>query len=83
MSTALIDPVQRTVVDNLLEVLRKARTVEDLGPALTCTEAEAFVWFLEVFEAGDLASQLMEAHVDSDEEGDPHWGGKSDYVLSD
>jgi hypothetical protein len=45
----------------------------DLGPALTCREADALAYALEVAGAGVAADALMDAHAESDDEGDSHY----------
>lgn len=50
-------------------------TVGDVGPHLTCSEAEDFARFLRAVGAEDLASTLLAGHADGDDIGDRHYQG--------
>lgn len=45
----------------------------DIGPALTCNEANVLAAFLDALGADGAG--LLGAHTDGDEEGDEHWTG--------
>lgn len=52
-------------------------TLHDMGPHLTCDEADALFELLLFVERDDLAHALMEGHAGSDEDGDRHYEGKT------
>lgn len=45
----------------------------DLGPHMTCREADAFVTFLRAMDNPDAADHLMHGHADADEPTDSHY----------
>lgn len=45
-------------------------TMQDLGPHLTCTEAEAFADLLAAHGQHQAADALREGHIDEDDHGD-------------
>lgn len=45
----------------------------DLGPTLTCSEAETFATFLHAYGQRDSAAALLDAHAREDDEGDQHY----------
>ena len=45
----------------------------DLGPKLTCAEAEVFARFFTAYGRPDTADLLLACHGDADEEGDNHY----------
>lgn len=50
-------------------------TVMDLGPHLTCAEANALALLFEALGLDDLAVALIEGHSEDDDEGDLHYRG--------
>ena len=55
-------------LSNLLNL--DSRVWFDLGPQLTCEEAETFAAFLTAAQRPDLSNALLESHIDADEPGD-------------
>ncbi len=47
----------------------------DIGPALTCSEANTLGQLFSALGLTDLAVELLEAHRNSDEDGDEHFDG--------
>lgn len=45
----------------------------DLGPHLTCTEANIIANLLRVIDQADSAEILLEKHSEADDSGDEHW----------
>lgn len=48
-------------------------TAYDVGPHLTCREADAMADFLRAYGQPDTADALIEGHAAEDEEGDAHY----------
>ena len=45
----------------------------DIGPAMTCTEADRFAAMLRAYGQVDKADSLIEGHAQSDDEGDTQY----------
>lgn len=58
-----------------LAACRDNGTWGDLGPRLTCREADLLAQLFSECGHEGACVQLMEAHAASDEEGDTHWQG--------
>jgi|SRR5580765_906493 len=48
-------------------------TLDDLGPNLTCSEADAWIDLLNASGHEDKAKTLLNSHSHGDDEGDSHW----------
>lgn len=66
-----------TALDTFLEVF-SAWTLGDLGPHLTCTEADALANLLNAAGRPDLAEALSEGHAAEDDAGDAHYTEEDD-----
>lgn len=53
-------------------------TLGDIGPSLTCSEADYFAQFLNTVGAESLANTLLKAHAEEDDEGDDHYQDEGD-----
>jgi len=47
---------------------------DDIGPHLTCDEAEAFAALLLAIGESETMWRMLAAHASADEEGDHHYG---------
>lgn len=56
-----------------LSVWRDGYLLSDLGPHLTCSEADALKDFLIALGEQDSAESLISGHADADDEGDIHY----------
>ena len=69
-------PEVQAAINRLVDIASTGQTWDDIGPALTCTEADAFA---DVFRAAgfpEVAERLLGAHSTEDEEGDMHFDGE-------
>lgn len=48
-------------------------TADDVGPALTCGEAEDAARVLRALRQPEAADRLIAGHAAGDDEGDQHW----------
>jgi hypothetical protein len=69
----VLSPVQQDALGEVLDL--DVHVWFDLGPKLTCREAEALMGLFESFEQEDAASALAHGHALGDEDGDEHFGG--------
>lgn len=51
-------------------------TFADIGPHLTCNEAEALAHLMRAAGREDRATALIDGHATEDDEGDMHWKGE-------
>jgi hypothetical protein len=73
--TSPILGITQEINDALVEFLLEwdGYTAFDIGPHLSCGEADALARLFRAFEQNDTAGALMESHSVSDDEGDSHF----------
>jgi hypothetical protein len=70
-----INDRQRSAIDDMVHMDGAFYTWSDLGPHLSCREAEAVAEFFSAFGADEVAEALLVSHGEDDDEGDEHWTG--------
>jgi hypothetical protein len=66
---------RRTALDLFLRMVADPDLMTELGPRLSCVEADAFVTLLAVYGKRLAANALYDAHAASDDVGDAHGKG--------
>lgn len=69
MTPTPLTAAQHQALETFLSTFNDAFLCQDIGPALTCAEAEAFADLLKAFDHADAAKALLDGHCMEDEEG--------------
>lgn len=57
----------------VIDVFTASGTLTDIGPALTCSEADALRGMFIAAGEDQWAAELLDAHAAEDDEGDAHY----------
>lgn len=74
---------RRDATLDLMTIFDAGLLAVDLGPRLTCAEANVLARWLRAHQLDDDAAALIASHADADDQGDDHYRGPNGAPVTD